>query len=195
MAHAPKNVIDRKGNHRMRVSKRKDGSLNLVGDISAGTEEAFKETRYVEAFALLHSEIDWWMANAYQFYRMGSGTAEGKLWEKMVDEKTYRFKGSAEFLRDVGIITQDQFERLEQFDRLRNKIVHRLVIHSYRPRKSNTVTEGEVQSGFIEGRRLREILKGKSNDLGMNAIIRTAGRRLLASLSPKVGKSPKGEKS
>ena len=94
----------------------------------------------------------------------------------MIGTRLYRFSDSAEFLRDVGLITQEELRRLEAFDKLRNKLVHRLVIHAYQPRTRNTVTQKEVDSGFIDGRKLNELLRAKTSGSGMQAIFK-AGRQ------------------
>ena len=39
----------------MKVKEWVDGALVLEGDILDGAEEAFRDARYVEAFALLHA--------------------------------------------------------------------------------------------------------------------------------------------
>ena len=43
-----------------------DGTLCLDGEVLNGAREAFDKTRYVEAFALLHAYIDWWMTDLIQ---------------------------------------------------------------------------------------------------------------------------------
>jgi arginine decarboxylase-like protein len=50
----------------MKVKEWVDGALVLEGDILDGAEEAFRDARYVEAFALLHAYIDWWMTDLIQ---------------------------------------------------------------------------------------------------------------------------------
>ncbi len=40
--------------------KELNGVLVLDGDVLIGGEEAFTDTRYIEAFTLLHALIDWW---------------------------------------------------------------------------------------------------------------------------------------
>jgi hypothetical protein len=167
----------------MMVEKDSEGGLALVGNIAEATQEAFDSGRYVEAFALLHAEIDWLMVKTYQFFRMSKGTADDdQTWDDMVDDKMYRFKDTAEFLRDVGIIDDDVLGRLVAFDRIRNKIIHHLVSRSDRPRKGNKVTLGEVQSEFEEGKKMRELLRKISNDKGIDSVFKVGARRISRAL-------------
>lgn len=127
---------------------------------------------------MLHADMDWWMADPYQLFRMKVGTAEGNNWLIMAQNRLYRFFDSAEFLRDVGMITQKEYERLDKFDKLRNKIVHRLIIHSYQPNTRNSVTFEEVKAGYEEGLQLDKILRERTGGTGIGTIFKAGGKRL-----------------
>lgn len=141
-----------------------DGALTLQGDVLVGAEEAFREMRYIEAFALLHAYIDWWMTDNIQ------------LRVKTPFNRKYRFMTSAKLLKnELKIINEDEYERLRSFDELRNIIIHRLVRYSYQhypinyKNKNNEViersriTKPEVINAFEEGKKLANLLKGKTS--------------------------------
>jgi len=144
------------------VKKWEDGGLILDGNIDKGIDEAFNDGRYVEAFQLLHARIDLFMIHNYQNYRISKGTATPEEMQEMLDSHRYSFVGSMNFLRDVGIITSEDLKRLNSFNSLRNKIVHRLIVHSYQPRPRNKVTEAEAKEGFKNGKELAALLRSKT---------------------------------
>jgi hypothetical protein len=81
----------------MRSKKSVDGYLVLDGDVVEGAEEAFRETRYVEAFALLHALIDWWMIDLIQMSKTSKGIERGpKVFAsgKMISMGTKSFKAA-----------------------------------------------------------------------------------------------------
>ncbi len=141
-----------------------DGTLCLEGDILNGAREALKETRYVEAFALLNALIDWWMT---ALIRLDWETKKEKT-EKLPNK--YRFNGSLKRLRRKEIISENERERLLEFYDMRNLIIHRLVTRSYlnepKPNRNepdtNNVTEKEVFEEFKEGEELVKMLRGKT---------------------------------
>jgi hypothetical protein len=138
-----------------------NGVLELEGDALEGAEEAFRNRRYVEAFALLHAYIDWWM------------TANIQLRNNF--EFKPRFMPSANYLRTHKIINDEQYERLRKFNELRDMIIHRIVRYSYQHMqitykiKNKEVTERskvrifEVDEGFKEGKDLAQLLKEKTS--------------------------------
>ena len=174
----------------MKTITSEDGTLCLDGDILQGAEDAFMETRYVEAFALLHAYIDWCMADLIQLdvcIRDSSKTGD------LLFNTKYRFKKSLHILKNVKIINENEYQRLLKFYDLRNLIIHRLVTRSYgnRPNvytnleanivqiietnfeasvlktteinvETNRVTIDEVKKGFEEGKNLALLLKGKT---------------------------------
>jgi hypothetical protein len=150
----------------MRVKKWVDGYLVLEGDAVKGAEEAFKERRYVEAFALLHGIIDWWMIDLIQMKETSKGIERGPEGLQRLNEiyytYPYRFKESMKYLRDNGIITQQEYERLREFNELRDLVIHRLVMYSYQPNPRNRIDEATVTKGFKEGRELADLLMSKT---------------------------------
>jgi hypothetical protein len=139
-----------------------DGALVPEGDILDGAEEAFRDSRYVEAFALLHALIDWWMIALIQL-REGAKTSS-KTYDLHFKHE-YRFKSSAKTLLEKGIIDEKQHGRLLQFNELRDKIIHRLVMYSYQPYARNKVTRNEVIEGFEKGKALAHLLRGKTGSV------------------------------
>jgi hypothetical protein len=78
----------------------------------------------------------------------------------------YTFMDSARFLLDNGVIDGLTYGRLANFNDLRDKIVHRLVIRSYRPRsRENKVTRSEARGGFKRGKDLAKLLIGKTSQI------------------------------
>lgn len=130
----------------------------LDGDILQGAEEAFNETRYVEAFALLHAFIDWWMTALYQMREENKGNSSDELHFK----QEYRYRSNIKYLRKEQVIDQKERNRLLAFDKLRNKIVHRLVMYGYQPYERNRITKDEVIGGFTEGKALVKIISDKT---------------------------------
>lgn len=146
----------------MKAKESVDGALVLEGDIFDSAEEAFNHSRYVEAFALLHAYIDWWMTALIQL-REGAKTSS-KTYEHLF-EREYRFKSSAKTLLKKAIIDEKQHGRLLQFNKLRDKIIHRLVMYSYQPHARNKVTRTEVNEGFEKGKALAHLLRGKTGSV------------------------------
>lgn len=141
-----------------------DGTICLDGDILNCAREALNETRYVEAFALLHALIEWWMTDLVQ---LDWETKKEKT-EKLPNK--HRFMESLRRLRLNEIINENERERLLKFYDIRNLIIHRLVTRSYRNKpetnrdgpETNRVTKDEVLEEFKEGEELLQVLKGKT---------------------------------
>src|SRR5450759_1855966 len=98
---------------------------SLILDVGKGTVEqvimkSFEEMRYVEAFTLLHSWIDYLM------------------WEMETDELLkfkdqfykIRFKKSVRRIREREIISQTESNRLIDFDDKRDIVVHRIIFNT-----------------------------------------------------------------
>jgi hypothetical protein len=139
-----------------------DGALVPEGDILDGAEEAFNNSRYVEAFALLHALIDWWMTDLIQL--RDEVKTSSKIYE-LHFKREYRFRSSANTLLEKGIIDKKQYGELLQFNKLRDKIIHRLVMYSYQPHARNKVTKDEVIEGFEKGKALAHLLRGKTSSV------------------------------
>jgi hypothetical protein len=149
----------------MKVKEWVDGGLVLDGDILEGAEEAFKETRYVEAFALLHAYIDWWMTDLIQL--SGSIRDSSKTYA-LLFECEYRFRSSAKILLTKRIVDGKEYGRLLKFNELRDKIIHRLVIYSYQHHARNKVTGNEIVERFEEGKALALLLRGRTSSVILN---------------------------
>jgi hypothetical protein len=145
----------------MKVKEWVDGGLILDGDVMEGADEAFRDGRYIEAFALLHCLIDWWMADLYQLYRITKGLGDID-WLNMVEKHEYRFKSTLKFLSGSGVISRQEHKRLYDFNELRNRVVHRLIVHSYQPGLRNKVTRAEAIHGFEEGKALVTLLRERT---------------------------------
>ena len=143
----------------MKVKELANGGLVLEGDVLDGAEEAFRDLRYVEAFTLLHAYIDWWMTDLIQLHRC---VRDSLKTHELHFKHEYRFKSSAKILLDKKIIDKKQYGRLLQFNTLRDKIIHRLVMYSYQPYARNKATRTEVIDGFEEGKALAHLLRGKT---------------------------------
>ena len=142
----------------MKVKDGANGELILDGKPLQGAEEAFREERVLEAFALISALIDWRMLNLYQMKEMGKGVPTPEIhhdnWEEV---KTFRQLVS--YLVQNKVISGKVPERFREFYVLRNKIVHRLIIYSYQPYAQNRVLREEAIRGFEEGKFLAELLR------------------------------------
>lgn len=146
--------------------KEQDGALILDGDVLDGAEQAFKQTRYIEAFAILHADIDWHMIELIQWHDMPKvSTLEEE--EKLFSDKEYRFKKSVRLLEEYEIIDEKQRGRLLAFNELRDRLIHRLVMRSYHygSNDENKITKSEVTGGFEEGIALEILLYNKARAL------------------------------
>lgn len=145
----------------MRVKDWADGTIVLNGTPLEGAEQAFAESRYVEAFALLYADIDWWMASLIQSHELAEALTVEES-QKLFSDSTYRFKDSAYRLEKSKIIDGKQYGRLLKFSELRDKIIHRLVIYSYHAHEENKITKTEAVAGFEEGKALDIMLRNKT---------------------------------
>ena len=144
----------------MKVKKWVNGALILDGDIKDGAKEAFREMRYVEAFALVQALIDWWMANMCQRHL---SWVKGKDSHEVYFTTKYVFPYLRKYLLENEIITQKESGELVEFYELRNRIIHRLLIHSYQPNdRRNQVTPTEARLGFRKGMDLVHLLERRT---------------------------------
>jgi hypothetical protein len=132
--------------------REQDGAVMLDGDVLDGAEQAFRQTRYIEAFALLHADIDWRMIELIQCHDIDSVSSLEEE-EKLFSDKEYRFKNSVRLLKKYEIIDEKECGRLLAFNELRDRVIHRLVIRSYHLGSDdpNKITKSEVTRGFEEG--------------------------------------------
>ncbi len=144
----------------MRVVTWKDEGLILEGDLATGIEEAFNERRYVETFALLHGWLDLLMHIVFQNYQVSRGEGGADLRE-LIDENP-SWKRSLDRLSENEIISEEEQQRLIAFNRLRNSVIHRLIVRGYQPSRSEKLTQAEVEEGFNEGKALVQLLKEKT---------------------------------
>ena len=144
----------------MRVTTWVDGGLILEGDIDVGIQEAFDEKRYVETFALLHGRLDLLMHIIYQNYEVSKGMQEIDL-GSLINENI-SWKISLNRLSKNQIINEKERQRLLDFNNLRNRIIHRLIVRSYQPSRPDKLVQKEVEDGFEEGKRLVKLLNEKT---------------------------------
>ncbi len=145
----------------MKVKEGVNGALLLDGEVLEGAEEAFKEERYVEAFALIQALIDWRMLNLYQINEMNKGVPP--LETHQVDwAEFYTHKRLVRELEKREVISPKESERFREFYDLRNMIVHRLVIYRYQPYAHNRVKREDAIRGFREGKVLVELLRERN---------------------------------
>lgn len=146
----------------MKVKEWADGGLVLDGDIEKGIDESFSDGRYVEAFALLHSYIDWLLADLHQLSSSMKNPRGILVLQKLIDEHKYRYIDTLELLLKSGVVNDEEYKRLADFNEIRNRIIHRVIIHGYQPRLRNKVTRFEAEQGFREGKALYVLLQGKT---------------------------------
>jgi hypothetical protein len=151
----------------LRVKQLIDGGLVLDGDLEEATEEAFIEGRFVEAFALLHSYIEWLMVDLYRLHQaIGLGENVHEL-EAPVNENP-SWQDSLNRLFENDIITKEEYKRLRKFNELRNKIVRRLILPAYQMRKEK-VTRSEAFDIFMDAKELIFMLKARSKSLTLRS--------------------------
>jgi hypothetical protein len=138
-----------------------DGGLILVGDLNEGIEEAYQQRRYVEAFTLLHGYIDFLMIDLYELHLALGGAASGDDLENAIDENP-TWRTSVNRLRKLKIIDDVECGRLDGFNLLRNRIVHRLIIRSFQSSRKERITQAEADQGFLEGTELVRLLAKKT---------------------------------
>jgi hypothetical protein len=148
----------------MKVKECSDGSLVLEGNILEGAQEAFKNKRYVEAFALLHADIDWWMTALIQSHGVAKALTIDQR-QKLFSDSEYRFKNSVHFLEEHKIIDEKERGRLLRFNELRDRVIHRLVTYSYHTHAENRITKLEVTKGFEDGKVLDCLLRSKNSEV------------------------------
>ncbi|MGD0477285.1 MAG: hypothetical protein ABSB29_03850 [Nitrososphaerales archaeon] len=144
----------------MSVKAWTDGSIILdlrKGNIEQVIRKSFGEMRYVEAFALLHSWIDF------------------LLWDIEPDEplkfktkfKGIRFKDSVDRNEERGSISPTEADRLRNFDDKRNVIVHRIVFNTLAMITPDEkfpalkITKRSIENSFDTTLRLAKILNAK----------------------------------
>lgn len=140
-----------------------DGGLILEGDIDSGIQEAFDEKRYVEAFALLHRRLDLLSHIIYQNYEV-SKRVQGVDLGGLINENI-SWKISLNRLSKNQIINEKERQRLPDFNNLRNRVIHRLIVRSYHPGQPDKLVQKEVEDGFEEGKRLVKLLNGKTAEV------------------------------
>ena len=145
----------------MKVKEGVDSALLLDGDVLEGAEEAFREERYVEAFALIQALIDWRMLNLCQIDEMNKGVPAMET-HQVYWAKFYTHKKLVSELRKREIFSLKECERLTKFYDLRNMIVHRLAIYRYQPYAHNRVGRDKAIRGFKEGKVLVELLRERN---------------------------------
>ena len=156
------------GQTRMRVKESSHGGLILDGDILKGAQEAFNDLRYVEAFALIHALIDWWMIDLYQMHEDSKGGLDHV--QELHFKRKYRFESLVKDLFRLNIIGRDEYDRLWRFRDLRDKIIHRLLMYAYQPYERNKITKNEATQGFEEGKALAMMLSSRTLKVASNKI-------------------------
>jgi len=134
-----------------------NGRLKLDPDVLAGAEEAFRELRYVEAFALLQALIDMQMTFICQVNReMNAGEHPEVV---HFGKEVWSFPKLRTYLLSRKIISKDLADQLSKSYELRNRIIHRLVFYSYQDYPQNIITQMEAVDGFSSGKRQFKLLE------------------------------------
>lgn len=135
------------------------GQIVGTADLVEETKKAFRRNEWFGAFAMLHCMIEFWMQEIYEF--------DSKK-DRIVDQADYMNKHYfygywrlVEDVRRIGIISDAEAARLAEFGRLRNRIFHRLIKHSYSAGPSSPVAREEVARGFEEGLDLETLLRDR----------------------------------
>lgn len=145
----------------MRVKEWSDRSLILDlspnGDFEQIVRESFAGMRYVEAFALLHSWIDFLM------------------WDMETDEPIkfkkkflrINFQDSLRKIRKRGLISQTEADQLTNFDDKRDIIVHRIAFNTFARIDADEsfpalkITKKVAERSFNNGLKLAKLLDAK----------------------------------
>ena len=133
-----------------------NGGLVLDGDLEEATEEAF-----VEAFALLHSYIEWLVVDLSRLHQ-AIGLGENVLELEFPVNENPSWQDSLNRLFENDVIKKEEYKRLRKFSELRNKIVRRLILPAYQVRKEK-VTRSEAFDVFLNAKELIFMLKARKS--------------------------------
>ncbi len=165
---------------KVKESRQKDGCLILDGRVLNGAQEAFKEKRYIEAYALLHAHIEFEMKllcdeKYYQMNRVKASTSH--IGKAIRDPLGPIFHKKPKFLFCNDVIDSDIFSKLTEFNEARNKVIHRLVfrtelpyIYDKAPLKDEVlpkicITEKELHAQFDSGLKVAQLLHERMRSL------------------------------
>ncbi len=137
-----------------------------TADIVEDAKKAFQRDEWFGAFARLHCMIEFWMQEIYEFdSKKGQTVGQPDYLNK---HYFYGYWRLVEDVRKLGIIADDEAARLVEFARLRNRIFHRLIKHSYSTGTSVPVGKEEVTRGFEEGLALESLLRERLQKVTSN---------------------------
>ena len=110
-----------------------DGGLVLDGNIRAGAIEAFDNYRYIEAFELLQTLIEFDLLNLIRIKKSNKNeylekdrTTLNKFFSLKNISTTFIVKSALE----NGVISEKEKAQIERCYDVRNKIVHRIIFRS-----------------------------------------------------------------
>jgi len=115
--------------------------------------------------------IEFWMQEIYEFDSKKDRTVDQA--DFMNKHYSYGYWRQVEDVRKIGIISDAEAARLVEFGRLRNRIFHRLIKHSYSAGPNNPVGREEVVRGFEEGLDLETLLRDRLQKLTANHSTKT----------------------
>ncbi len=139
------------------------GQIVGTADIVEETKNAFQRNEWFGAFARLHCMIEFWMQEIYEFDSKKDRTVDQA--EYLNKHYFYGYWRLVEDVRKIGVISDGEAARLVEFGRLRNRIFHRLIKHSYSAGPNNPVGREEVVRGFEEGLDLESLLRERLQKL------------------------------
>ena len=126
----------------------------------------FKKMEYFGAFTVLHALIEFWMQNLYElktFDKFGHWKTLRTYEEHMVKAQ-YRYRKLIHDLLSAKLINNGEAKRMEDFNLLRDRIIHRLVKYSYQNYIWDVVRKEEIVQGFEKGLALLNLLSARCNN-------------------------------
>ena len=137
----------------------KKGELVIDGDVVDFAKELLKNKEYFGALACLHSLIEAWMEELYE-----RAYAEAHTLSESKDRnlKGFRYGKLWNDLLGLRLITSDEAIAIEDFGRLRDRVVHHLVKFQFRPKSEYRIKQTEVIDGFNDGLKIVKLLKEKA---------------------------------
>ncbi len=127
-------------------------------------KKLFQNREYFGAFTVIHTLIEFWMQNLVEldYLKRHDPIKQLEFLKKTEEERGYRYSKLRNTLVKQGFITSEEAKRIENFGRLRDRIVHRLVKYTFQTYKWYIVRKDEVIQGFEEGLALVHLLSAKS---------------------------------
>jgi hypothetical protein len=108
-----------------------DDSIRFDGNPIAEAMEAFMKMRYIEAFAIVHTSLDFLMDQLFQCYELEKKIGITRKYAESAKFAEYdksSFRKTLRKLRISSLINENEYDRIQAFDKAQKKIIHRIVL-------------------------------------------------------------------